>query len=135
MKYVVTINNKKYEVEVEKGEASILKKEVLQNASPKPVTAPVSAPASTPAPASAPVQTVNAGSALPNGKPIKAPMPGVILGIKVSSGSKVKKGDTLLILEAMKMENEIVAPVDGVVEITTSKGSSVATGDTLAVIQ
>lgn len=131
MKYVVTINNKKYEVEVEKGEASILKKEVLQNASPKPVTAPVPAPASTPAP----VQNVNAGSALPNGKPIKAPMPGVILGIKVSSGSKVKKGDTLLILEAMKMENEIVAPVDGVVEITTSKGSSVATGDTLAVIQ
>ena len=67
---------------------------------------------------------------------IKAPMPGTILDVKVSAGTKVKKGDTLFVLEAMKMENEISAPADGVVvQIQTAKGSSVNTGDILAVMQ
>ncbi len=126
MIYEVTINNKKYEVEVEKGQAAIL--------STKDAVAPViqaqAAAATAPAPQTAPA-AVNIGG----GEPIKAPMPGNILDIKVSSGSQVKKGDILVILEAMKMENEIVAPKDGVVQIQTAKGSTVNTGDLLAVIQ
>jgi biotin carboxyl carrier protein len=62
-------------------------------------------------------------------------MPGTILDIKVSSGQTVKTGDVLFILEAMKMENEIMAPVDGVVQVVAAKGSSVNTGDLLASIQ
>ena len=70
------------------------------------------------------------------GKPVIAPMPGTITGIKVNPGEKVKKGDIILVLEAMKMENEIAAPFDGVViQISAAKGSSVSTGDVLAVIQ
>jgi len=129
MIYVVTINNKKYEVEVEQGEASLVKTtEITQNnSSLKTIQAPVQAP--TPAP------TVNEVSSA-EGQLVKAPMPGTILDIKVSVGTKVKKGDVVFILEAMKMENEIVAPVDGVVvQIIATKGSSVSTGDTLGVIQ
>ena len=90
--------------------------------------APVSAPAPAPAPASAPVATGD-------GEKISAPLPGNILDVKVSNGSAVKKGDILCILEAMKMENEIVAPVDGtIVNTVATKGSSVNTGDLLFVI-
>jgi len=127
MIYVVTINNKNYEVDVEQGEASIVKTTVItQNASSQVNT--ISAP--TPAP------VVNANSSIGKGEQLKAPMPGVILDVKVTSGTKVKKGDVVFILEAMKMENEIVAPIDGVViQIIADKGSSVSTGDVLAVIQ
>ena len=127
MKYIVTINNKNYEVEVEQGQASIVKTtEVAPTAAPAPSA--VSAPAAQPSSATT-ITSVN-------GEPIKAPMPGLILNCKVSSGSKVKKGDVLFILEAMKMENEIVASIDGtVVQILAAKGSSVATGEILAVIQ
>jgi biotin carboxyl carrier protein len=127
MKYIVTINNKNYEVEVERGQANIVKTtEVAPTATPAPSV--ISAPAPQPSPA-APVTSVN-------GEPVKAPMPGLILNCKVNPGAKVKKGDVIFILEAMKMENEIVAPIDGtVVQILAAKGSSVATGELLAVIQ
>jgi biotin carboxyl carrier protein len=127
MKYIVSINDKNYEVEVERGEARIVKTtqaiqvEAPQAAAPSQVSA-------VPAPA-APV--VNG-----DGEPIKAPLPGVVLGLKVNTGASVKRGEILLIIEAMKMENEIVAPRDGVVtQIVASKGSSVNTGDVLVMLK
>lgn len=128
MKYVVTLNGKNYEVEVNETEA------VVTNVSdavyaPAPVAAP--APAATPAPAAAPApQAVSA-----SGTQIVAPMPGSIININVSAGQAVKKGDVLIILEAMKMENDITAPCDGVVkQVVTTKGATVNTDDVLLVI-
>ena len=143
MRYVVTINNKSYEVEVEQGQANILRIEdavaqvaVQAAASVQPVPAqqPVAAPVQLPAPvAPAPVSTATAAAV--GGEQIKSPMPGTLLDVKVTSGQAVKKGDILFILEAMKMENEIMAPVDGVVQVVATKGASVSTGDVLASIQ
>jgi len=139
MRYIVTINNKQYEVEVERGQASIINVEnaeapVTVQAAPAVPQQAAPAPASQPAPA-APQQVQPAPVAAASGEPVKAPMPGTILDIKVSSGQAVKRGDILFILEAMKMENEIMAPVDGVVQVVTSKGATVNTGDVLASIQ
>ncbi len=128
MKYVVTLNGKNYEVEVNETEA------VVTNVSdavyaPAPVAAP--APAAAPAAPAAPVaQAVSA-----EGTKIVAPMPGSIVNINVSMGQTVKAGDVLIILEAMKMENDITAPCDGVVkQIITTKGATVNTDDVLLVI-
>jgi biotin carboxyl carrier protein len=130
MIYEVTINNKTYEVEVEKGQAAVLSTKAAAPAA-VPQAVPVAAPVAAPAQQAAPAIAVVSG-----GKAVKAPMPGTILDVKVSAGTKVKKGDTLFILEAMKMENEISAPADGVVaQIQTAKGASVNTGDILAVMQ
>ena len=127
MKYVVTLNGKNYEVEVEETEAVIT---AITDAVPAaPVAAaPVSAPAAAPAAAS------SAPAAGP-GVQVTAPMPGNILNVNVSMGQAVKKGDVLFILEAMKMENDIVAPEDGVVkQILVQKGATVDTDAVLAVI-
>jgi len=124
MIYVVTINNKRYEVEVEKGQASIIK---VTDAVPQSIPQVTQAPASP--------QPPTVASPVVDGTPVKAPMPGTILSIKVGNGDQVKKGDSILVLEAMKMENDITAPVDGVVHINAVKGSSVSTGDILAVIR
>ena len=98
-------------------------------AAPAPAPAPVQPAAPAPAPAPAPV-TVPA-----NGETVSAPMPGTILSVKVSQGQAVKRGQVLLILEAMKMENEIVAPRDGVVvQVVTTQGASVETGAPLVVL-
>ena len=130
MKYIVTINDNNYEVEVEQGEARVVKTAetaavpVVVNAPVQQATAAV--PAAQP---SAPVATMA-------GEKITAPMPGIILQIKKSSGEPVKKGEIVLILEAMKMENEIIAPRDGVIaQVTAVKGASVNTGDVLVVLQ
>lgn len=132
MIYVVTINEKEYEVEVESGKANIIKTTTV--AAPSAPAAIASATAQAVAPAAVPVSAptvVAAGSEV-----IKAPMPGTILDIKTQPGASVKKGDVLLILEAMKMENEILASSDGVVlQILVAKNASVSTGDVLAVIQ
>jgi biotin carboxyl carrier protein len=132
MKYIVKINDNSYEVEVEKGEARLVKTDaapavaVIAKAAAAPVEAPIMKPAA-PAPAAAPMGA---------GEKISAPMPGVILQIKKNAGDSVKKGDIVFILEAMKMENEILAPIDGVInQITTVNGASVNTGDILAVMQ
>lgn len=94
----------------------------------KEEVAPAAAPAAEPAKASTPVATGD-------GEKVNAPLPGNILDVKVAVGASVKKGDILCILEAMKMENEIVAPCDGTVNtVVASKGSSVNTGDLLFVI-
>ena len=127
MKYIVTLNGKNYEVEVERGQATVLK---VEQAPAAPVAAPAPAPAA-PAPAPAAVQPAPQATNVA-GEPIKAPMPGTILSIKVTPGAAVKKGDVVVILEAMKMENEIFAPRDGVIaQIVTSQGASVNTGDVL----
>jgi biotin carboxyl carrier protein len=129
MKYIVTLNGKSYEVEVEKGNASIVRTENIPVSSVQKASEPTSKPVAAPA---ADKQNI-AGN---TGEAVKAPMPGVVLDIKVSPGTAVKKGSVLLILEAMKMENEITAPRDGVIaQINASKGSSVNTGDILVVFQ
>ena len=110
-KYRVTVNGTAYEIELEE----------LTGAAPAPAAA---APA--PAPAAAPA----------GGEQVTSPMPGTILDVKVSQGASVKKGDVLMILEAMKMENEIMCPCDGrIASINTSKGAAVESGTLLCVIQ
>ena len=122
MKYVVNLNGKNYEVEVTEQEA------IVTN-----VSAAAAAPASAPAPAASPAAPIAAPSA--SGTNIPSPMPGTILNICVAVGQTVKSGDVLLVLEAMKMENDIVAPCDGTVkQILATKGSTVNTDDILIVI-
>lgn len=130
MKYKVTLNGKTYEVEVEKGKAILL--DEYEALAPAPAAAPVAAaPAAAPVAAPAPAAPVN----LAAGETVAAPMPGNILRIDVNQGDTVKEGQILVILEAMKMENEIVAPKDGTVaQIVTSKGAVVDTGSPLIII-
>lgn len=130
MKYKVTLNNRTYEVEVEEGKAMLIDEyEAYAPAAPAPVAAaPVAA-----APAAAPAAP--AGAALAAGEVVKSPMPGNILKINVAQGQKINEGDVLIVLEAMKMENEIVATKSGTVaQIVTAKGAVVETGAPLVVI-
>lgn len=125
-KFNITVNGKTYEVVVDEVGSSPVQ------SSPVPVAAPIpaAAPAPTPAPAApAPV-------AVPTeGKTITAPMPGTILKVNVEKGTAVKKGDVLVVLEAMKMENDIQAPIDGtIIAVHTSKGASVETDAPLVTI-
>lgn len=134
MKYVATINGKKYEVEVEKLEAykSLDRNGVAAPAAPVlPASAPVQRPA-----APAPVAAAPAPAAAPAGATtVEAPMPGKILNIKVSEGQAVKFGEVVVIMEAMKMETEIVAPADGTVsKILVKAGDSVDTGAALVAL-
>jgi biotin carboxyl carrier protein len=132
MIYNVTINDKVYEVEVEKGKANLIRTTAVQ-AAPAPAAAPVAAAsAAAPAPAApaAPAASVQAGTT-----PVNSPMPGTILDVKVTVGQAVKEGDLVVILEAMKMENEIYAPCAGTVaQVLTSKGATVDTGAPLVTI-
>ena len=133
MKYKVTLNNRTYEVEVEQGEAMLV--DEYEAFAPAPAAAPA-APAPVPAaPAAAAPAPSPAAAALAAGEVVKSPMPGNILKINVALGQKVKEGDVLIVLEAMKMENEIVAPKGGsVAQIAVSKGQVVETGSPLIVI-
>ena len=128
MKYKVTLNGRTYEVEVEAGKA-ILLDEYEAVAPAAPAAAPAAAaPAAAPAAPAAPAVT---GS----GEPVNAPMPGNILKVNVAAGQAVKAGTVLVVLEAMKMENEIMAPKDGTVtQVLVQKGSTVDTGAPLVVI-
>ena len=127
MKYVVTLNGKNYEVEVEETDAVITAVTDAAPAAPVAAAAPA-APAAAPAPSAAP-------AAAADGQKVLSPMPGTILSVNVSVGSAVKAGEVILILEAMKMENEIVAPCDGTVkQLAVQKGSTVATDALLAVV-
>lgn len=128
MIYKVTLNGKIYEVEVEKGEAMIRAEyDAAAPVAPAPAApaapvaaAPVAAPAAAPAPAAA-------GEGV-----VQSPMPGNINAVKFSAGQSVKAGDVIIILEAMKMENEIVAPKAGTLtKIHVQKGAVVNTGDPL----
>ena len=121
-KFNVTVNGTAYDVEVNEVKA------VAPAVAPK--AAPAAAPKAAPAPAAPKVAPVAAGA-----ETVKAPMPGKILSVAVSAGQQVKKGETLLILEAMKMQNEIAAPHDATVtEVRVSANQTVATGDDMVVL-
>jgi|Deesub1362A_J573_1020465.scaffolds.fasta_scaffold09393_2 biotin carboxyl carrier protein len=124
-KFRVTVNGKEYVVEIEEiGEGAQVP------VAPSPVPAP--APAVPAAPPPSPKEKGGEGG---DGV-VTAPMPGKVLSVRVRQGERVQSGHVLLILEAMKMENEIVAPVGGVVEeIRVSEGASVERGDVLVVIK
>lgn len=120
-KFNVIVNGKSYDVAVE---------ELGEGAAPAAVPAAAAAPAAAPAPAPA-----AAAPAVGAGEKVTAPMPGTILDVKVSQGASVSKGDVIMVLEAMKMENDIVAPCDGsVTSIVVKKGDTVQSGDTLATV-
>ena len=120
------MNNKKYEIEVD--ESSVALKAVTEYTSAAP------APVATPAP-SAPVAPVASPTAPAEGKTVTSPMPGTILNINVTNGQSVRAGEILLVLEAMKMENDIVAPSDGIVkQVLVTKGSTVETDQVLVII-
>ena len=114
--FIVTIDGKQYEVGVEE-----------VGATTTPVSAPVAAPAAAPkaAPAAAPAA---------NGTKFTAPMPGMIKKLAVANGATVKEGDVIIVLEAMKMDNDLTAPCSGTVTFSVSEGSNVNTGAVLAVI-
>lgn len=132
MKYKVTLNGRTYEVEVEAGKAMLLD----EYETVVPTAAPVAAPAAAPAPVAAPAAAPAPAAAAPvAGEAVTAPMPGNILKVNVTPGQAVKEGDVLVVLEAMKMENEILAPKACTVkQVLVSKGSTVDTGATLVVL-
>ena len=113
--YRVNVNGTAYEIAIEEISADEAKKAApAQTSAPAPASAPVSAGATT----------------------VSAPMPGTILSVNVNAGATVKEGDVLMILEAMKMENEIMAPKAGkIASVSATKGASVKTGDVLCVIE
>lgn len=133
-KFNVTVNGKSYAVEIEETAAASA-----------PVAAPAAAPAPAPvqaAPAPAPVKAAPAPAPAPapakaapaGGTPVDSPMPGLILKLVLSDGATVKRGDKIVVLEAMKMENDIVANADGVITYTVRQGDNVESGTRLAVI-
>ena len=129
MKYKVTLNNRVYEVEVELGEAMLTDEYELAAPAAAAPAAPAAAPAAAAVPVAAPADGLAAGEV------VKSPMPGNILKINVTQGQKVNEGDVIMILEAMKMENEIVATRSGTIaQIAVTKGAVVETGTPLAVI-
>lgn len=133
-KFLITVNGQSYEVEVEEvgaqnDTAPVAKPQAAATPAPAPKAA---APAPRPAAAAPKPQAPSAGGA----GAIKAPIPGTVLDIKVQQGAKVNAGDILLILEAMKMENEILAPKAGTVSaIYVSKGQSVNSGDAMILVE
>lgn len=119
-KYLVNVNGTEYAITVEE----------LAEGAPAPAAAPAQAAPAAPAAAPAAPAAAPAG-----GEKINAPMPGTILSVNVANGQAVKSGDVLMILEAMKMENEILAPCDGTVSaLSVTKGATVDTGALLCAI-
>ncbi len=123
----ITVNGVSYDVQVEEVSATSAPVATPAPVAAAPVAAPVAAPAPAVAPAPAPVATGSAGSV-----EVTSPMPGTILSVKVSVGQQVNKGDTVAVLEAMKMENEIPAPEAGTVaSVNVQNGATVETGELL----
>lgn len=121
-RFNVTVNGKSYDVAVE---------EITDGSAPV-ITAPVSAPSAPVKPAPAPSATATKGE----GESVSAPMSGTILDVKANVGDTVSKGQVIMVLEAMKMENDIVSPCDGkITSILVKKGDTVSPSDTLATVQ
>ena len=140
-KFVINVNGNSYEVDVEEvkggiqgqGNVSEVTRAVTQVQVPTPAPTTQAPAAPTPAPISEQKKEVKVSAGQ---EVIEAPMPGNILRIEVSEGQEIKAGDILLILEAMKMENEILAPSDGkVISVLATVGASVNSGDKLIVIE
>lgn len=124
-KFLVKVNGSQYEVEVEELSADEARGVAASTPAPAPQAAPQSTPAPAPA-APAPAAPVSGG------KTITAPMPGSIISVNVKAGDSFRSGQVLLVLEAMKMENEIMAPCDGkVLSVNVNQGSTVNSGDVL----
>ncbi len=122
--YKVNVNGNVYEITLEVIDKSDIKTTQPSNSAPQTAPAPTAAPATV-------ANTPQNGG----GTPVNAPMPGTILKVNVSVGQNVKKGDVLMILEAMKMENEIMSPVDAVVtSVAVQNGASVETGALLCTL-
>lgn len=127
-KFSVTVNGTVYDVEVNEVKAG-------GAGAPAPAAAPAPKAAPAPAPAAAPAPKAAAAPVAAGATTVKAPMPGKILSVAVSAGQAVKKGDLLLVLEAMKMQNEIYAPQDATVsEVRVSANQTVATGEDMVVL-
>lgn len=125
-RYNITVNGKTYDVAVE--EVGQTSSAPIVAPTPAPVAAPVAAPAPAATPAPAPQVT--------GGTEINAPMPGNVLDVKVKVGDKVENGTPVIVLEAMKMENDVVSPVAGTVaSISVKKGDTVDSGTLIAIIQ
>ena len=126
-RFNITVNGKTYDVAVEETSGSAA-----------PVAAPVAAPAAAPAPAApaaAPAPAPAPAAENVSGTEVKAPMPGTIMEVKASVGETVDKAQVIVVLEAMKMENDIVAPAAGkVLAVRVKKGDTVEAGDVIAVI-
>ena len=128
MKYKVTLNGRTYEVEVDAGKAMLT--DEYEAYAPEPAAAPAPAAAAPAAPTAPAAPAVTAA-----GEPVNSPMPGTILRVEVAQGAAVKEGQLLVVLEAMKMENEILAPKDGTVaQVVVQKGSHVETGSPLIIL-
>ena len=141
--YKIKINGNNYNVTIDEVEDNVAKVEV--NGTPynvefeKPISKPktisvVNKPAAAPSAGQAPANKPAAAPAAAGGATVNSPLPGVVLEIKVKDGDKVNKGQVIMVLEAMKMENAIEAPCDGTITIKAQKGDSVLEGATLAVI-
>ena len=125
-RYSITVNGTVYDVVVEEADASSIVAAPIVTAPAAPVQAAPAAPAAAPKPAPK-------ASGATGATQVTSPMPGTILDVKVSVGQSVKKGDVICVLEAMKMENDIPAPADGVVaSVNVQKGASVSANDLLA---
>ena len=141
--YKIKINGNNYNVTIDEVEDNVAKVEV--NGTPynvefeKPISKPktisvVNKPAAAPVAGAAPASKPAAAPVAAGGATVNSPLPGVVLEIKVKDGDKVTKGQVIMVLEAMKMENAIEAPCDGTITVKAQKGDSVLEGATLAVI-
>ncbi len=130
-RYNITVNGKTYDVAVEEaGQTSSAPVVAPAPVAVAPTPAPVAAPAPAPTAAPAPAPQVTGGTE------IDAPMPGNVLDVKVKVGDKVENGTPVIVLEAMKMENDVVSPVAGTVaSISVKKGDTVDSGTLIAIIQ
>ena len=131
--FVITVNGTTYQVGVEEvGATASATPVVTAPVSAPQATAPVATPVAKPAPAPAPAPQTKPVTA--NGEKVLSPFPGLIKGLLVAEGASVKKDQPILVLEAMKMDNDITAPCDGVVSFQVAKGANVESDSVLAVI-